>query len=207
MPHRWSTGKTNAMVHGQDECRLAPSRRASDAAAGEERRVHEPPRMQVASVTELLCERHRALQARIAALEVDRRARGARAVQLAEDLVAHATVEQLVVYPYAEELLGLTGLAVEIERSLDAVLGVVGSVDDDAMFAGAVARLSAAFERHVDGDEIGLLPLLELVGPREQMLRIGHTIRDFERALVESRLEGSCVWPSISSDVASRNVN
>jgi hypothetical protein len=157
--------------------------------------------MQAPSVTELLCQRHRALQARIASLQVDRRARGARAVQLAEDLVAHATVEQLVVYPYAEELLGLQGLALEIERSLDAVLGVIGGVDDDAAFAGALARLSAAFERHVDGDEIGLLPLLELVGPPAQMLRISHTIRDFERALVESRQDGACAWPAISREV------
>lgn len=116
-------------------------------------------------------------------------------------------MEQLVIYPYAEELLGLTGLAVEIERSLDAVLGVVGSVEDDAGFAGAVARLSAAFERHVDGDEVGLLPLLELVGPRAQMLRISRTIQDFERAMVESRLEGSCSWPAICSEAPSRNIN
>ena len=109
------------------------------------------------SLGELLRRRHRGLQTRMAALEFDRRARRARVVQLAEELVAHATVEQLVLYPYAEELLGVRDLSLEIERSLDALLGVIGGIEDDTTFAGAMARLSASFERHVDGDEMGLL--------------------------------------------------
>ena len=125
------------------------------------------------TLSELLRRRHRGLQTRMAALEFDRRARRARVVQLAEELVAHATVEQLVLYPYAEELLGVRDLSLEIERSLDALLGVIGGIEDDAAFAISMARLSAAFERHVDGDEVGLLPMVEALGAPEQIVRMG----------------------------------
>ena len=126
------------------------------------------------SVGELLRRRHRGLQTRLVSLEFDPRARRARVVQLAEELVAHATVEQLVLYPYAEELLGVRDLSLEIERSLDALLAVIGGIDDDASFAGALARLTASFERHVDGDEIGLLPMVEALGAlkRRQLDRL-----------------------------------
>ncbi len=146
-------------------------------------------------LTELLRRRHRALEARIAALEVDRRARRERVVQLAEELVAHATVEQLVLYPYAEQLLGVRDLALEIERALDALLGVVGGVDDNEQFAVAIARLGAVFDRHVDGDEVGLLPMIETLGDPDQLLRMGETIEDFERALSTSRSSGTGFWP------------
>jgi hypothetical protein len=139
--------------------------------------------------------RHRSLQTRIATLEFDGRARRARVVQLAEELVAHATAEQLVLYPYAEELLGLRDLSFEIERSLDALLGVVGGLDDEAMFGGAIARLSVIFERHVDGDELGLLPMVEALGPPEQLVRMDRTIEEFERALATPRMERAGFWP------------
>src|SRR5580698_2887829 len=131
------------------------------------------------TLSDKLRVRHRTLQTRIATLEFDGRARRARVVQLAEELVAHATAEQLVLYPYAEELLGLRDLSFEIERSLDALLGVVGGLDDDASFAGALARLSASFERHVDGDEMGLLPMVEALGAPDQIARMEQTIEEF----------------------------
>jgi hypothetical protein len=155
-------------------------------------------------LTELLRRRHRALEARIAALEIDGRARRARVVQLAEDLVAHATVEQLVLYPYAEQLLGVRDLALEIERALDALLGVVGGIDDDNEFAVAIARLSAVFDRHVDGDEVGLLPMIETLGDPDQLLRMGETIEDFERALNTSRSAGPGFWPETAGEVVAR---
>lgn len=155
-------------------------------------------------VTELLRRRHRGLEARITALEVDPRFRRARVVQLAEELVAHATVEQLVVYPYAEQLLGVRDLSLEIERALDALLGVVGGVDDDAEFAVAIARLSAVFESHVDGDEVGLLPMIETLGDPEQLARMGGTIEEFERALATSRTSGPNFWPEGAGDVVAR---
>lgn len=156
------------------------------------------------SVTELLRRRHRGLEARIAALEVDSRFRRARVVQLAEELVAHATVEQLVVYPYAEQLLGVRDLSLEIERSLDALLSVVGGIDDDEDFAVAIARLSAVFESHVDGDEVGLLPMIEALGDTDQLARMGGTIEEFERALATSRTAGPSFWPETAADVVAR---
>jgi hypothetical protein len=138
--------------------------------------------------------RHRLLQTRIATLEFDGRARRARVVQLAEELVAHATAEQLVLYPYAEELLGLRDLSFEIERSLDALLGVVGGLDDEGSFDGAIARLSVVFERHVDGDELGLLPMVEALGSPEQLARMGQTIEEFERTLATARPDRNGFW-------------
>jgi hypothetical protein len=152
-------------------------------------------------LTELLRHRHRTLEARIVSLEVDARARRPRVVQLAEDLVAHATVEQLVLYPYAEQLLGVRDLALEIERALDALLGVVGGIDDDAAFAVAIARLGAVFDRHVDGDEVGLLPMIEVLGDPDQLLRMGETIEDFERALSTSRGGAAGFWPESLSHI------
>jgi Hemerythrin HHE cation binding domain len=156
------------------------------------------------SLTDLLHRRHQSLQTRIVALEFDPRARRARVVQLAEELVAHATVEQLVLYPYAEELLGVRNLSLEIERSLDALLGVVGGIDDDALFGAAMARLSASFERHVDGDEIGLLPMVESLGVPEQIVRMEQTIEEFERALSTSRTDGPGFWPETAGEVVAR---
>ncbi|MCL2450263.1 MAG: hemerythrin domain-containing protein [Polyangiaceae bacterium] len=138
--------------------------------------------------------RHRCLQTRIATLEFDGRARHARVVQLAEELVAHATAEQLVLYPYAEELLGLHDLSFEIERALDALLGVVGGMEDDTLFGGAIARLSVVFERHVDGDELGLLPMVEALGAPDQLVRMGETIEEFERSLGTARRENPGFW-------------
>ena len=146
-------------------------------------------------LTELLRRRHRTLEARIASLEVDGRARRPRVLQLAEELVAHATVEQLVLYPYAEQLLGVRDLALEIERAVDALLGVVGGIDDNAEFAVAIARLSSVFDRHVDGDEVGLLPMIETLGDPYQLVRMGETIEDFERALSTSRTTRPDLWP------------
>jgi hypothetical protein len=134
-------------------------------------------------LTDLLRARHKSLQTRIVALGVDSPARRAMVVQLAEDLVAHATVEQLVLYPFAEELLGVTGLSVDIERSLDALVGVVGSIEQSSEFGPALARLSAAFERHVEGDELGLLPMIEAAGHADHLLRMGQAVEEFERAL------------------------
>jgi hypothetical protein len=145
--------------------------------------------------------RHRSLQTRIATLEFDGRARRARVVQLAEELVAHATAEQLVLYPYAEELLGLRDLSFDIERSLDALLGVVGGLDDDTLFSGAIARLSVLFERHVDGDEFGLLPMVEALGAPEQLVRMGQTIEDFERQLATARPDRLGFWQEASVPV------
>jgi hypothetical protein len=160
--------------------------------------------MRIHPLGELLRRRHRSLETRIAAVEFDRRARRARVVQLAEELVAHATVEQLVLYPYAEQLLGVHDLSLEIERSLDALLGVVGGIDDDAGFALAMARLSASFERHVDGDEVGLIPMVEALGDPAQLLRMGETLEDFERALAASRTDGPGFWPETAGDVVAR---
>jgi hypothetical protein len=156
------------------------------------------------SLTDLLRQRHRGLQTRMAALEVDPRARRARVVQLAEELVAHATVEQLVLYPYAEELLGIGNLSLEIERSLDALLGVVGGIDDDRDFAVALARLSASFERHVDGDEMGLLPMVEAMGVPDQIVKMERTIEEFERALSTTRGDGPAFWPETAGEVVAR---
>ncbi len=47
-----------------------------------------------------------------------------------------------MLYPYAEELLGVRDLSLEIERSLDALLGVIGVMEDDRTFAGAMAPSS-----------------------------------------------------------------
>ncbi len=156
------------------------------------------------TLTELLRRRHRTLETRIASLEVDARARRARVVRLAEELVAHATVEQLVLYPYAQELLGVRDLAFDIERALDALLGVVGGVDDDDEFAVAIARLSAVFDRHVDGDEVGLLPMIETLGDPDQLSRMGETIEDFERALSTSGVAGPGFWPEAEGELVLR---
>jgi hypothetical protein len=155
-------------------------------------------------VTELLRRRHRSLEARIVALEVDRRIRRPRVVQLAEELVAHATAEQLVLYPYAEQLLGLRDLSVEIERSLDALLGVVGGIDDDLQFVVALARLSAAFEQHVADDETGLMPMVEALSSAEDLARMGQMVDDFERSLVSSRRDGPGFWPETAGDIVAR---
>jgi hypothetical protein len=156
------------------------------------------------ALTELLRRRHRSLEARIAALEFDGRARRARVVQLAEELVAHATVEQLVLYPYAEQLLGVRGLAFEIEHALDALLGVVGGIDDDRTFAVAIVRLGAVFERHVDGDEVGLLPMVETLADPDQLARMGATIEEFERAMSSARTTGPGFFPESAGDVVAR---
>jgi hypothetical protein len=156
------------------------------------------------TLSDRLRMRHRGLQTRIATLEVDRRARRARVVQLAEELVAHATAEQLVLYPYAEDLLGLRDLSFEIERALDALLGVVGGLEDDVTFSGAIARLSIVFERHVDGDELGLLPMVEALGPPEQLFRMAQTLEDFECALASGqRAVRGGFWPEALSPVGS----
>jgi hypothetical protein len=159
------------------------------------------------SLTDLLRRRHRGLQTRMAALEFDRRSRRARVVQLAEELVAHATVEQLVLYPYAEELLGIGNLSLEIERSLDALLGVVGGIDDDRSFSIAMARLTAAFERHVDGDEMGLLPMVEALGVPDQIVKMERTIEEFERAISTSRTDGPGFWPETAGEVVARGAS
>ena len=155
-------------------------------------------------VTELLRRRHRSLEARIAALEVDPRFRRARVVQLAEELVAHATVEQLVLYPYAEQLLGVRGLSLEIERALDSLLGVIGGIDDETSFGIAIARLDSVFECHVEGDEVGLMPMLETLADRDALVRMGGTMEEFERALVSSRGPGPGFWPETAGDVVAR---
>jgi uncharacterized membrane protein YccC len=160
--------------------------------------------MSTLALTELLRRRHRGLESRIAALEVDRRIRRARVVQLAEELVAHATVEQLVLYPYAEELLGRRDLSAKVERSLDALLGVMGGIDDDAEFAVALARLSACFEEHVSCDEAELLPLVEALSSPVAMVRMGQTLEDFERAFATSRGDGPVFWPETAGDVVAR---
>ncbi len=156
------------------------------------------------SLGELLRRRHRGLQTRMAALEYDSRARRAKVVQLAEELVAHATVEQLVLYPYAEELLGVHDLSLELERSLDALLGVIGGIEDERAFAGAMARLSASFERHVDGDEMGLLPMVEALGAPEQILRMEQTIQEFERALATVGSDEPWFLPDAGSELLVR---
>jgi hypothetical protein len=156
------------------------------------------------TLTEVLRRRHRSLETRIVALEVDRRIRRARVVQLAEELVAHATVEQLVLYPYAEQILGLRDLSVEIERSLDALLAVVGGIDDDERFSVSLARLSVAFEQHVAGDETGLMPMVEALSTTEDLVRMGRTIEEFERTLAVSRTAGPGFWPETAGDVVAR---
>jgi hypothetical protein len=156
------------------------------------------------ALTELLRRRHRGLEARIAALEFDRRVRRARVVQLAEELVAHATVEQLVLYPYAEELLGVRGLALEIEHALDALLGVVGGIDDDCEFGVAIVRLGAVFERHVEADETGLLPMIETLGDPDQLVRMGATMEEFERTMAGARNAGPSFFPESAGDVVAR---
>ncbi|MGD0673835.1 MAG: hypothetical protein ABSC94_00360 [Polyangiaceae bacterium] len=154
------------------------------------------------TLTDVLRCRHRSLQTRIAALEFDGRSRRVRVVQLAEELVAHATVEQLVVYPYAEELLGVRDLSVEIESALDALLAVVGGIDKEAEFKCAVGRLSTAFQRHVEGDEIGLLPRVESMAPADHLTRMGRAIEEFERTLANSRMDDvSRGWQGASDDV------
>ncbi len=160
--------------------------------------------MSTLAVTELLRRRHRGLESRIVVLEVDRRIRRPRVVQLAEELVAHATVEQLVLYPYAEHLLGLHDLSAEIERSLDALLGVVGGIEDDEQFATSLARLSASFEEHVSGDEVGLLPMVEALSSPEELVAMGRTLEEFERALAASRGGGPAFWPENAGDIVAR---
>jgi hypothetical protein len=160
--------------------------------------------MSAQGIFEMVRRRHRSLQARIAALEVDGRARRARVVSLAEELVAHATVEQLVLYPYAERLLGVTDLALEIERALESLLAVVGGIDCDEDFAVAIARLGAVFERHVDSDEVGLLPILEAVGDPEHLARMGVAIEEFERAISAAHHEGIGLWPEGVEGVSGR---
>jgi hemerythrin-like domain-containing protein len=162
------------------------------------------PTMSGLAFTELLRRRHRGLEGRIVALEFDQRIRRPRVVQFAEELVAHATVEQLVLYPYAEQLLGLEDLSREIERSVDALLGVVGGLDDDAEFSAALSRLSEAFQQHVEGDEAGLLPMIEAMSSPEDLLRMGETIERFERALSTSRSTGPGFWPETAGDVVAR---
>jgi hypothetical protein len=157
-----------------------------------------------AALTQLLRSRHRSLETRIAALEFDGRARRPRVVQLAEELVAHATVEQLVLYPYAEQLLGMRGLALEIEQALDALLGVVGGIDDDREFAVAIVRLGAVFERHVDGDELSILPMIEALGDPTHLVRMGATIEEFERAMAVARCAGPGFFPETAGDVVVR---
>jgi hypothetical protein len=156
------------------------------------------------ALSEMLRRRHRSLETRIATLQVDDRSRRARVVQLAEELVAHATVEQLVVYPYAEQLLGVRELSLEIEHALDALLGVVGGIDSDRDFGIALARLATVFERHVDCDETSVLPMVEVLGDPEQLVRIGQTIEEFERAMVSSHHEGPGFWPETAGDVVAR---
>jgi hypothetical protein len=160
--------------------------------------------MQGPALTELLRRRHRSLEGRIAALEFDHRVRRARVVQLAEELVAHATVEQLVLYPYAEELLGLRGLALEIEHALDALLGVVGGIDDDSEFGVAIVRLGAVFERHVEADETGLLPMIETLGDPDQLVRMVSTMEEFERTMAGARNAGPGFFPESAGDVVAR---
>ncbi len=160
--------------------------------------------MDTLALSEMLRRRHRSLEARIAALQVDARSRRARVVQLAEELVAHATVEQLVVYPYAEHLLGTSNLALEIEHALDALLLVVGGIDCDADFGVALERLAAVFERHVDGDEASVLPMMETLGDPEQLASMGKTIEEFERAMATARYEGPGFWPETAGDVVAR---
>jgi hypothetical protein len=156
------------------------------------------------ALSEMLRRRHRSLETRITTLQVDDRSRRARVVQLAEELVAHATVEQLVVYPYAEQLLGVTDLSLEIEHALDALLSVVGGIDCDRDFGLALARLATVFERHVDGDETSVLPMVETLGDPEQLLRIGQAIEEFERAMASSHREGPGFWPETAGDVVAR---
>jgi hypothetical protein len=160
--------------------------------------------MSTLAVTELLRRRHRSLETRIVALEVDRRIRRPRVVQLAEELVAHATVEQLVLYPYAESLLGLQDLSLEIERSLDALLALVGGLDDEVQFTVALARLSGAFDQHVEGDEMGLMPMVEAMSSPEDLVRMGETLEDFEHALASSRGPGVVFWPETAGDLVAR---
>ncbi len=156
------------------------------------------------ALSDMLRQRHRSLETRMAALEVDARSRRARVVQLAEELVAHATIEQLVVYPYAEHLLGVGDLSLEIEHALDALLSVVGGIDSDRDFGYALARLAAVFERHVEGDETGLIPMIETMGDPEQLARMGETIEEFERAMATTRHEGPGFWPETAGDVVAR---
>jgi hypothetical protein len=156
------------------------------------------------ALSEMLRRRHRSLETRIAALQVDARSRRARVVQLAEDMVAHATVEQLIVYPYAEQLLGVSDLSLEIEHALDALLAVVGGIDSDPDFGIALARLATVFERHVNGDEASLLPMLETLGDPEQLARMAATIEEFERAMATARHEGPGFWPETAGDVVAR---
>ncbi|HZU82555.1 MAG TPA: hemerythrin domain-containing protein [Polyangiaceae bacterium] len=165
--------------------------------------------MNALALPELLRCRHRSLGARIAALEVDGRVRRVRVVQLAEELVAHATVEQLVFYPYAEQLLGLKDLATEIERALDALLGVVGGIDDDPQFFVSLARLSAAFQQHVEGDEAGLMPMVEALGDPDDLARMAATMQEFERALAGSRDRPPYFWPepAVGSSLRGGNRN
>lgn len=160
--------------------------------------------MSTTALTELLRRRHRSLESRIATLEVDGRVRRARVVQLAEELVAHATVEQLVLYPYAEELLGVRGLALEIEHALDALLAVVGGIEDDLEFGVAIVRLGAAFERHVEADEAGLLPMIETLGDPAQLVRMGCTMEEFERTMAGTRTQGPSFFPESAGDVVAR---
>jgi hypothetical protein len=167
--------------------------------------MHEEAAMGLPGLSEMLRRRHRSLQTRIAALQVDGRSRRARVVQLAEELVAHATVEQLVLYPYAERLLGVKDLSLEIEHALDALLGVVGGIDSDPDFGVAIALLASVFERHVDGDEGGLLPMVETMGDPEHLARMGETIEEFERALTTAaNRQGPGFWPETAGELVAR---
>ena len=157
-----------------------------------------------APITDILRRRHRSIEGRIATLQVDGRCRRPRVVQLAEELVAHATVEQLVLYPYAEQLLGVRGLSLEIERALDSLLGVIGGIDEETSFGIAIARLDSVFECHVEGDEVGLMPMLETLADRDALIRMGGTMEEFERALVSSRGPGPGFWPETAGDVVAR---
>jgi hypothetical protein len=179
-------------------------------AGHDDRRRREPARpeqvtMAPLALSEMLRRRHRSLETRIATLQVDDRSRRARVVQLAEELVAHATVEQLVVYPYAEQLLGVSELALGIEHALDALLGVVGGIDSDRDFGVALARLATVFERHVDSDEMSIMPMVEALGDPDQLVRIGQTIEEFERAMASCRHEGPGFWPDTAGDVVAKS--
>ncbi len=162
--------------------------------------------MAIITLVESMRCRHRGLQTRMAALELDARARRPRVVQLAEELVAHATAEQLVLYPFAEELLGVHDLSVDIEQSLEALLCVVGDVERDSEFSIAMARLSAVFERHVRSDETGLLPMVQALGPPDEIRRVELTIEEFERALSSPGGEGGIgFWPEAAGQTMARN--
>ena len=100
--------------------------------------------------------------------------------------------------------LGVHDLSLELERSLDALLGVIGGIEDERAFAGAMARLSASFERHVDGDEMGLLPMVEALGAPDQIVRMEQTIQEFERALATVGSDEPWFLPDAGSELLVR---